>query len=175
MACVVYGLYIVCLSCVIAAEHGRYGSMEYCGANKAEYLVHLVRMNRLSACREMCIVGNMNGTRCRDGVKVLWCHSHLVWLVFRVPSLHALVFIQKTFCDLFLLFFCLLYCCLEMVREKRGGRGGQGEDAWSMKYDNIHIKASSKSKHHTFFIYTGVLKFEQSLKPHKTQVQSTRV
>ena len=28
------------------------------------------------------IVGNLNGTRCRDGVKVLWCHSHLVWLVF---------------------------------------------------------------------------------------------
>ena len=24
------------------------------------------------------IVGNLNGTRCRDGVKVLWCHSHLV-------------------------------------------------------------------------------------------------
>ena len=23
-----------------------------------------------------------NGTRCRDGVKVLWCCSHLVWLVF---------------------------------------------------------------------------------------------
>ena len=22
------------------------------------------------------------GTRCRDGVKVLWCHSHLGWLVF---------------------------------------------------------------------------------------------
>ena len=22
-----------------------------------------------------------NGTRCRDDVKVLWCHSHLVWLV----------------------------------------------------------------------------------------------
>ena len=39
-----------------------------------------------------------NGTRCRDGVKVLWCHSHLVWL--RVPSLHALVFIPKMFCDL---------------------------------------------------------------------------
>ena len=27
-----------------------------------------------------------------------------------------------------------------MVREKRGGRGGQGEDAWSIKYDNVHIK-----------------------------------
>ena len=23
-----------------------------------------------------------NGIRCRDGVKFLWCHSHLVWLVF---------------------------------------------------------------------------------------------
>ena len=32
-----------------------------------------------------------NGTRCRDGVKILWWHSHLVWLVFEVPSLHVLV------------------------------------------------------------------------------------
>ena len=23
-----------------------------------------------------------NGTRCRDGVEVLWCRPHLVWLVF---------------------------------------------------------------------------------------------
>ena len=30
-------------------------------------------------------------------MKVLWCHSHLVWLVLRLPSLHALVFIQKSF------------------------------------------------------------------------------
>ena len=28
---------------------------------------------------------------------VLWCHSHLVWLVLRVPSLNVLVFILKTF------------------------------------------------------------------------------
>jgi len=27
-----------------------------------------------------------------------------------------------------------------MVKEKRGGRGGQGEDAWSIKYDNVHIQ-----------------------------------
>ena len=27
-----------------------------------------------------------NGTRCRDGVKMLWCRSHLVWLVFEGPS-----------------------------------------------------------------------------------------
>ena len=32
------------------------------------------------------------------GMEVLWCHSH--W-VLRVPSLHVLVFIQKTFGDLF--------------------------------------------------------------------------
>ena len=38
----------------IAAEHGRYGPMEDCGVNSAMYLVHLVCMNRLSACREFC-------------------------------------------------------------------------------------------------------------------------
>ena len=54
-----------------------------CGVSKAEYLVHSIHINRLSACREFCSVhGWQNGTRCRDGVKVLWCHSHLVWLVF---------------------------------------------------------------------------------------------
>ena len=49
----------------------------------AEYLVPLVHMNRLSAVESFVvwIVGNLNGTRCSDGVKVLWYHSHLVWLV----------------------------------------------------------------------------------------------
>ena len=28
--------------------------MEDCGVSNAEYLVHLVCMNRLSACREFC-------------------------------------------------------------------------------------------------------------------------
>ena len=37
----------------IAAEHGRYGSMEDCGVSKAEYPVHLVCTNRL------CTVGKM--------------------------------------------------------------------------------------------------------------------
>ena len=52
--------------------------------SNAEYLVHLVRINRICVHVEsfVCIVGNLNGTRCRDGVKVLWCHSHLVRLVF---------------------------------------------------------------------------------------------
>ena len=43
-----------------------------------------------------------NATRCRDGVKLLWCHSHLVFVGLRVPSLHALVFIQKTFVWLYI-------------------------------------------------------------------------
>ena len=30
-------------------------------------------------------------------VKVLWCHSDLVWQVLWVPSIFTLVFIQKTF------------------------------------------------------------------------------
>ena len=39
--------------------------------------------------------------QCRDSVKVLWCHSYLVWLVFEGSiTTYALVFIQKTFEDL---------------------------------------------------------------------------
>ena len=39
-------------------------------------------MNRLSVCREFCGVHSwQNGTRCRDGIKVLWCHSELVCMV----------------------------------------------------------------------------------------------
>ena len=34
----------------------------------------------------------------------------------------------------------VLYCCLGMVKDKRGRRGGQGEDAWSIKFDNVHIQ-----------------------------------
>ena len=48
--------------------------------SSAEYRVHLVDVNRLSACREF--FGVHSGTRCRDGVNVLWCCFHLVWLVF---------------------------------------------------------------------------------------------
>ena len=44
-------------------------------SEQAEYLVHSMHMNSLSACREFCGVHSwQNGTRCRDGVKVVWCH-----------------------------------------------------------------------------------------------------
>ena len=40
-----------------------------------------------------------NGTRCR---KLLWCHSHLVWLVFdgSIPACMHLFSFRKLFCDL---------------------------------------------------------------------------
>ena len=50
----------------------------------------------------------------------------------RVPSLHALVFIRKTFCDLFLLLIFLLFLRSSKRKEKRGR---QGEDAWSVGYE----------------------------------------
>ena len=53
----------------------------------AEYLVHLVHMNRLSASREFC---GVHIWETAEDVEIV-CHSHLVWLVFEVPSLHALV------------------------------------------------------------------------------------
>ena len=61
-------------------------------------LHHLLGVNTLICICHVCGVHSwQNGTRCRDGVELLWYHSHLVWLFFEVPSLHALLFIHKTF------------------------------------------------------------------------------
>ena len=38
-----------------------------------------------------------NGTRCRDGVNVLWCCSHLVWLVFEGSIPTCTVFHSENF------------------------------------------------------------------------------
>ena len=56
--------------------------MESCGLSSAEYHVYLAGVNRLSACRDFGVHSWQNDTRYRDGVNVLWCRSHLVWLVF---------------------------------------------------------------------------------------------
>ena len=43
--------------------------------------------------------------------------------IFSVPSLYALFFIQKTFCDLFLLFFvCLFFVCVFELLFRNGKR-----------------------------------------------------
>ena len=69
-----------------------------------------------------------NGTRCRDGVNVLWCRSHLVWLVFEgsIPTC-ACFHLENFFVTCFSCFFFI-----DVVREKRGR---QGEDAWSVGYE----------------------------------------
>ena len=36
-----------------------------------------------------------NSTRCRDGVNVLWCHSHLVWLILEGSIPTCACFIWK--------------------------------------------------------------------------------
>ena len=44
---------------------------------KDEEWVRVMCMERFYSVRSW-----PNGTRCRDSMKVLWCHFHLVWLVF---------------------------------------------------------------------------------------------
>ena len=97
--------------------------------SNAEYLVYSACMNTLNKQGTqhvefygVCIVDSLNGTRCRDGVKVLWCHCHLVWLVFygSIPTcacFHSENFFGTCSCCFLLLFF--LYYCLGIVREKR--------------------------------------------------------
>ena len=61
-----------------------------------------------------------NGTRCRDGVNVLWCRSHLVRLVFERSIPTCACFPLENFFGLVCAFF-FLELFLKMVREKRGG------------------------------------------------------
>ena len=87
-----------------------------------------------------------NGIRCRDGVNVLRCRSHLVWLVFEGSIPTCTCFHSENF-------FVTCSCCflLEIVREKRGGKGRQGEDAWSVKYESIELWCSQRTNNHYKF------------------------
>ena len=68
---------------------------------------------------------------------------HLVWLVFEGSIPTCACFHSENFFDLFLL--------LEIVREKRGGKGRRGEDAWSVKYESIELCCSQRAKNHHKF------------------------
>ena len=70
-----------------------------------------------------------NGTRCRDGVNVLWCRSHLVQLVFERSHPYMCLFsFGKLFCDLYYLMCVMLLCinCLGMVSRPWTTGDGQG-------------------------------------------------
>ena len=58
-----------------------------------------------------------NGTRCRDGVKVLWCHSHLIWLVFEGSILTCACFRPE---NVFVTCFCR-FCYGKKERREVGG------------------------------------------------------
>ena len=83
-------------------------------------------MGRLCACREFCGVHSwQNGTRCRDGVKVLWCHSHLVRLVFEASIPTCTCFHEgKLFLTCFLLLFFIFVLSF---------RNGKREERWEGK------------------------------------------
>ena len=50
-----------------------------------------------------------NGTRCRDGVKVLWCCSYLVWLVFEDSIPTCACFQLKTFLLLIIVCYIVIF------------------------------------------------------------------
>ena len=67
-----------------------------------------------------------NGTRCRYGVKVLWCHSHLVWLDFEASIPTCTCFHEgKRFVTVSVAFF------FPFCKREESGRRGRGKDAWS--------------------------------------------
>ena len=45
----------------------------------------------------VCIVGKIAQDVRRDGVKALWCHSHLVWLVFEASIPTRTCFLSQNF------------------------------------------------------------------------------
>ena len=66
---------------------------------------------------------------------MLWCRSHLVWLVLEGSIPTCTCFHSENFvtCS------CCFFFYLEIVREKRGGKEREGKDAWSVKYESIKL------------------------------------
>ena len=76
--------------------------------------------------RVLCVHSWQNGTRCRDGVKGLWHHSHLVWLFFEgsIPTCTVLRVVP--------------------VKREEWWKGRPREDAWSIKYVVLFTRNSCK-------------------------------
>ena len=81
----------------------------------------------------VCIVGKM----AQDVIVEMVCKLFLSSLAgfLRVPSLHALVFMEN-----------FIVSCSCMIREKRGIKGVQGENAWSINYVLLFTRNSCKFK-----------------------------
>ena len=60
-----------------------------------------------------------NGTRCRDGVKVLWCRSHLVLMVLRGPSHLCLFHSENVFVTCSRCFFVVVVVVVVVLRNSK--------------------------------------------------------
>ena len=98
--------------------------------SSVEYRVHLV-----SVYKEFFVVHSwQNGTRCRDGVNVLWCRSHLVRLVFECSIPTCACFPLENFFGLVCAYFFGT-----VFRNSKRREVGKGEDAHSVKYESIEL------------------------------------
>ena len=62
-----------------------------------------------------------NGTRCRDDVEVLWCRSHLVWLVFNGSISTCTCFHSENFIVTLIYLHCFFYTCHTEITGSENG------------------------------------------------------
>ena len=78
------------------------------------------------------------GTRCRDGIKVLWCRSHLVWLIFEgsIPRCACLrlanILVVTCFCCFFFCCCCSFLSLLSVFFEANRTPSGKKIVAWKL-------------------------------------------
>ena len=78
-----------------------------------------------------------NGTKCRDGVNMLWCHFHLLCLVFEGSISTCACFHSETFFVICCV-FCFWLVFVGMVGKREAiWEGRLREDASAVKYESI--------------------------------------
>ena len=131
------------------AEHGRYG-LFLCARLWSEQCwvpCSFSAYEWLSVCRKFCGVHSwQNGTRCRNGVKVLWCHwfpSSLVAFLGFHPYTCLFSFRKHFLWLVSVLFFCFWFFGLSFRNCKKGGRRCPWES--TVPSDGLHILLSALS------------------------------
>ena len=116
-----------------------------------------------------------NGTRCRDGVNVLWCRFHLVWLVFEGSIPTCAGFHSENF---FVTCSCCFFFCLWFFKSSKREERQARERCMVCRVCTIELCCSQRTKNHHKFkcfqvkFFFPLRSLEAQAKPHKTQVQS---
>ena len=94
-----------------------------------------------------------NGTRCRDGVNVLWCRSHLVWLVFEgsIPTC-ACFHLENFFVTLYGLRLVKQHVALWPQTDKFNFRVNK---PWHV--NNFHVQSDKRRKGSSNLCYSSVV------------------